>query len=334
MRCPTSRLRSARSRSRGRVRRWANRNRTAVASVAVAFVAGVVGFPRRYGGPDEGQADITRALGRERYANQLAASNDELALPEGSGGVETQRSRPSRRSRPSGVSEGLPAQAGPVQRDPRPALEIGPGFLRQAFCCSLGRETDLAAAGRALGVELRAGRPDRQGRGKDVLIGRTGVVLARVERWRRSRGRRCGDGGRRPERLIEIAGPLATGKRAGERRELPMAGVAALRPGGHRPGGSGRAGGSPVAAGRVLLNTSQTAERRPPAGWARADQEALAAALGVPAAAGSDLATTVYRIGSLLMRTGKLSEAEVEFRRAGDLRGSWPPTTPPSAQFR
>ena len=63
-----------------RIRRWANRNRTAVASVAVAMIAGVVGLSAVLAVQTRAKAEVTRALARETDANRaLAAANDELS---------------------------------------------------------------------------------------------------------------------------------------------------------------------------------------------------------------------------------------------------------------
>jgi hypothetical protein len=62
-----------------RVRRWANRNRTVVATAAVALCARVVGLSALLAVQTRAKAEVTRALAGERDANRaLAASNDEL----------------------------------------------------------------------------------------------------------------------------------------------------------------------------------------------------------------------------------------------------------------
>ena len=95
----------------------------------------------------------------------------------------------------------------------------------------------------------------------------------------------------------------------------------------------------------LLSSTGQAADALAAYRQARADQEALAAAPGAPAAAGRDLADTVHRIGNLLWQTGKPTEAEAEFRRAlairqklaadnpavTEFRSAWPPATTTSA---
>jgi serine/threonine-protein kinase len=62
-----------------RARRWARRNRTAVAAAAVALVAGVVGLSAVLAVQTQAKADIARALENETRANTaLAAANAEL----------------------------------------------------------------------------------------------------------------------------------------------------------------------------------------------------------------------------------------------------------------
>ena len=86
-----------------RVRRWANRNRTVVASAAVALIAGVVGLSAVLAVQTQAKADIAAALAARRDANgALAAANDELARSRAA--VQrgtTWRSRRSRRSTPA-----------------------------------------------------------------------------------------------------------------------------------------------------------------------------------------------------------------------------------------
>ena len=73
---PTSRSRPGASRCSPARRRWANRNRTAVASAAVALVAGVVGLSAVLAVQTQAKAAIAAALGRETQANEgLAAAN-------------------------------------------------------------------------------------------------------------------------------------------------------------------------------------------------------------------------------------------------------------------
>ncbi len=63
-----------------RVRRWARRNRTAVATAAMALVAGVVGLAAVLVVQTRARADIARSLASETCANiALAAANDELS---------------------------------------------------------------------------------------------------------------------------------------------------------------------------------------------------------------------------------------------------------------
>ena len=61
---PTSRSRPGASRSSRRARRWANRNRTAVAAAAVALIAGVVGLSAVLAVQTQAKAEVTAGTGR------------------------------------------------------------------------------------------------------------------------------------------------------------------------------------------------------------------------------------------------------------------------------
>ena len=84
-----------------------------------------------------------------------------------------------------GGQRGFSPQGGEVQGPPQPALEVGRRLLRQARRdARQGEGSRLAACAR--GLELRAGRPDRQGRPQ-------GRCARRTPRRPRGAG---GDGGR------------------------------------------------------------------------------------------------------------------------------------------
>src|SRR5262249_51318787 len=100
---------------------------------------------------------------------------------------------------PHGGQRGLPTEGGAVQGAARPAAEVGRRLLRQAGRPAGGgdRPGGAACAG---GVELRAGRVDRQGRepggcteSPPGRAGGAGGVGGGAG------GRRRGGGGRRPE---------------------------------------------------------------------------------------------------------------------------------------
>ena len=109
-----------------RARRWAKRNRTIVATAAMALVAGLVGLSAVLVVQTQAKADIARALAGSETPT---AGPDRAGRSEyqGAGAVRTgaggDQDVPHRRQR------GLPAQAGPVQGAARPAVEIGFGLL-------------------------------------------------------------------------------------------------------------------------------------------------------------------------------------------------------------
>src|SRR5262249_45062656 len=62
-----------------RVRRWAQRHRTAVTAAAGALVAGIIGWAAVLAVPTRAKAELAQSLARETRANvALAAANEEL----------------------------------------------------------------------------------------------------------------------------------------------------------------------------------------------------------------------------------------------------------------
>ena len=181
----------------------------------------------------------------------------------------------------------------------------------------LGQETDVGLAAGAGGLELRAGRPDRQGRpprgragGAPGSAGGAGGAGGRARGRRRAKA----DVGRSLTAvafLLEATGKADEAVAAYRRSESLLAG----------PAGSDPAARAALAVcrswlGWFLSNTGQTADALAAYQRARADQEALAAAPGATNDVRRDLAGTVNRIGALLLQTGKPAEAEAEYRRA------------------
>ena len=109
-----------------RALRWARRNRTAVASAAVALLAGVVGLAAVLAVQTRAKGAIARALVNETRANAaLSEANQrvEAAVRAGDRGDQDLS---------HGRQRGLPAQGGEVQGPAPAALDVGGRLLRPA----------------------------------------------------------------------------------------------------------------------------------------------------------------------------------------------------------
>ena len=182
----------------------------------------------------------------------------------------------------------------------------------------LGKETDFASR-RALAqsnFEL-AELTGKVGRTEAALAAHRAVLAAR-EALAAEPGADAGVKADVGRSLTAVASLLdSTGKDRRGAGDVPPFGVAAGRAGGFRPGGAGCAGGLPHADGQAAaVRRARTAEALAACQLARADQEVLAAAPGASNDARRELAETVRSIGYLLWYTGKLAEAEPEFRTA------------------
>ena len=182
----------------------------------------------------------------------------------------------------------------------------------------LGKETDLASRRALAAGELRAGRADGQGRPQG---GRAGGAPGGAGGAGGAGGRA---GGRRRAKvdvgrsLTAVAWLLnATGKTDEALATYRRSESLLADPAGIRPGGAGRAGGLPVAAG--LRPGHRRQDRRRPGG--------LPAGSGRPGGAGrrprgrrtrpgATWRTRSFASASCCRETGKPSEAEAEFRRA------------------
>jgi eukaryotic-like serine/threonine-protein kinase len=300
-----------------RVRRWANRNRTTVASVAAALVAGVVGLAAVLAVQTKAKAEVTRALTGERDANRaLAASNDELARSKAAVQARYDLAVEAIKTFHTGVSEDFLLKQDQFKALRDQLLRSAQDFYGK-LSALLGRDTDPAARRTlaATNFEL-ADLTGKVGSNEDPLAAHRAVLAAR-EALAAEPGADVAATADVGRSLTEVAGLLeATGKTdealATYRRS------ASLLSG---QGGTDTAARAALAdcrsrLGNLLSNTGQAADALAAYRQARADQEALAAAPGAPAAARRDLADTVKRIGNLLRQTGRPTEAEAEYRRA------------------
>ena len=283
------------------------------------------------GRTDPGEGRLAPALVRETQAKRAGRRQHRPGPLQGCGAGPLRPGRRGDQDVSHRRQRGLPAQGGAVQGPAGPAAEIGLRLLRQARRAA-GQGDGRGLASGAGGVELRAGRADRQGRepggcpgGAPRRAGGPGGAGGRAG------GRRRGDGGRRPE---PDRGRRAAGSDGEDGRgdgDVPAVGVAAGRPGGDRRGGAGGAGGLPVAAG--LPPVEDGPDRR--------GADSLPAGAGRPGGAGR----RPRGPGRGPSRPGGHGQPDRHPAEGygpsgggggrvppgdGDLRRSWPPTTPPS----
>ena len=362
-----------------RVRRWANRNRTAVASVAVALIAGVVGLSAVLAVQTSAKAAVTRALAGERDANRaLAASNDELAHSKAAVQARYDLAVEAIQAFHTGVSEDFLLKQDQFKELRDRLLRSAQDFYGK-LSALLGRETDPASRRALLASNFElaeltgkvgtGGRPDGAPRRAGGAGGAGGRAGGRTPRRRSDVGRS----------LTAVAGLLeATGKTdealaTYRRSESLLAG-----PAGTDPAARARAGGLPVAARRSPVHDGPDHRRtgglpagagRPGGAWPPApgrrrgpprpgehgQPDRLPAWVGRagrrrrrPSTAGRWRSSKAGRrqprrhrlpqptwgtatpTSATCRETGKLTEAEAEFRRRWRSRRSWPPTTPPS----
>ena len=238
-----------------RARRWARRNRTAVATAAVALLAGRDRALGGAGGADAGQGRHRAGAGsrdagqpgpgrRQRRPGSLEGGRAGAIRPGGGGDPDV----------PHGGQRGLPAQGGAVQGAARPAAEVGLGLLRQAGRPARQGDGPGLASGAGTG-ELRAGGADGDGGSHRGCAGGAPV----------GPGGASGAGGRAGRRRVGAGrgGPQPGGRRGapgvdGEAGRgaggVPRGRGCHDRPGGGVVGGPGDAGGLPVAAGLVPVH--------------------------------------------------------------------------------
>jgi serine/threonine protein kinase/tetratricopeptide (TPR) repeat protein len=300
-----------------RARRWANRNRTAMATAAVALVAGVVGLSAVLVVQNGAKAEVIRALGRERVANQsLAAANGDL-----------ERSKVAVQARYDLAVEAIQAFHTGVSEDfllkQESFKELRDRLLRSAqefygkLSALLGRETDAAARRALLASNYALAHLTGEVGGQDDALKAHRAVLAGREALASEPGAEVAatmdvcQSLTAVATLLEAIGQTDEALATYRRSESLLSG----------PAGTDRSARAALAScrsqlGVLLSSTDQTTDALAAYRRALADQEVLAAAPGAPAAAGRDLADTIIRIGLLLSRTGRAMEAEAEYRRA------------------
>ena len=179
-----------------RTRRWAKRNRTAVATATVALLAGVVGLSAVAVVQTQAKAEIARALGRETRANvALAKANDELSRSKSAVQARYELAVEAIKTFHTGVSQDFLLKEEKFKELRDRLLKSASDFYGKlsAWPARARRRPGLASG--AGGGQLRTGRPHHEG---GTLCGRTGHAPlgpgGAPRTRRRAGGRGCGEG--------------------------------------------------------------------------------------------------------------------------------------------
>jgi hypothetical protein len=163
-----------------RARRWAKRNRTAVTSVGVALVAGVVGLAAVLAVQTRSKAELASSLVRETQAGlELAAANSELARSRDAVQARYDLAVEAIQTFHTGVSEDLLFKEEAFKELRNRLLKSASDFYGKLGAL-LGKETD-AASRRALwqaNYEV-AKLTEKVGRNEDALAAHRAVLAAR-----------------------------------------------------------------------------------------------------------------------------------------------------------
>ena len=300
-----------------RARRWARRNRTAVATVSAALLAGVVGLAAVLVIQTKAKAEIALALGRETTANAaLAESNNELSSSKAAVQGRYELAVEAIRAFHTGVSEDFLLKEEKFKSLRDRLLKTASDFYGK-LAGLLGRETDTtsrrALAGANFELAMLTGMVGRQ----ESALEAHRSVLAMRRRWRLSRGPA-------PLRLAEVGRSLtrvatlleSTGKTDEAIKTYREAESLLAAPAMESTEARSALADCRSRLGWLLSSTGKHAEALAALRLARADQEALAATFGASNEARRDLADTLVWIGVLLANSGRPGEAEPEYRRA------------------
>ncbi len=318
--------------------RWLSRHRTGVTAVAAAILVALVGTAAVLAVQSAANAQLSASLHRESRANTaLATANVELTRSRAAVQARYDLAVEAIKTFHTGVSEDFLLKEEQFKDLRDRLLEVGERFLRKLGAL-LGKETDLASRRALLQAELRGGRPDEHGRsqgggagGASPGAGGSGGAGGRPAGRRGDKGRRrtqpdshrdrCWRGSARPtKRWRRTARPTACWP-------PPRA-----RPRPRRCGPPWPTAGPGLAISstpRVTPNDGLLVLRQ-----AQTDQEVLAEADGAAKEARRDLASTINRIGNLLLRTGRPPEAEVQYRRAMAIYQKLADDNPAVTEFR
>jgi serine/threonine protein kinase/tetratricopeptide (TPR) repeat protein len=318
-----------------RARRWANRNRTAVASAAVALIVGVVGLSAVLAVQTSAKAAVTRALARETDAKQaLAAANDALERSKAAVQARYDLAVQAIKALHTGVSEDFLLKQDQFKELRDRLLNAAAEFYGKLGAL-LGKETDVASR-RALeqsNFEL-AGLTYQVGRIEAALAAHRATLAAR-EALAAEAGATTGikaDVGRSltaVANLLYWTGKVDEALAAYRRSESLLAGVA-----GSDPEVRAALAACRTRMSRPLLHAGKPVEALAACKLARADREALAAVPGASNDSRGGLADTVNELGIVLWQTDKPAEAEPEFRTALSIQQKLVDENPADTRFR
>jgi eukaryotic-like serine/threonine-protein kinase len=318
-----------------RVRRWANRNRTAVAAVAVALIAGVVGLSAVLVVQTKAKAEVSRALAGELDANlALAASNDQLERSKAAVQARYDLAVAAIQAFHTGVSEDflLKEDRFKVLRDR--LLNAASDFYGK-LSALLGNETDVASR-RALtqsNFEL-AELTRKVGRLEDALAAHRAVLAAR-DALAREPGADAAVNIELGRSLMAVAAVLSSTVKTEEglttyrRAESVLASLASSDSDARAALANCR-----TAMARLLLLTGKNDEALAECMMARADQQALAAVAANSRDNRRDRAATAHELSFILLLIRKLPEAEAEIRDALEVQRKLVRENPTDADFR
>jgi serine/threonine-protein kinase len=321
-----------------RARRWANRNRTAVATAAVAILAVVLGLSTVLIVQTQAKAEIARALRNETRASAaLVAANGELNHSRAAMQARYELAVEAIKTFHTGVSEDFLLKEEKFKALQDRLLKSAADFYGKLGGL-LGRETDFASR-RALAqanFEV-AGLTDKVGRKEAALAAHRSVLSAREAL------------AAEPEADAEMKADLSRSLSAVasllERTGRTDDAVSTYRRAEDllaTPDGSAPAPATVRAAlancrsrlGSLLNSKGRPADALIVLRQARADQEALAAAADAPGEALRDLSSTVNNLAIVLSEAGRTSEAEAEYRRALTIRQQQVDHNPSAADLR
>jgi serine/threonine-protein kinase len=317
-----------------RVRRWGNRNRTAVTAAAAALVVGVVGLALILAVQTQAKAEVTRALARETDANQrLAAGNDELERSQAAVQARYELAVDAIKAFHTGVTEDFLLKENKFKALRERLLKSAQDFYGKLGGL-LGRETDLSSR-RALAkanfelAELTAKVGSKEG----ALVAHRAVLA--------SRERLAAESGSGPSASADLGRSLTavgrllreTAKSSEEESLLLRAEAVLTGPAASDPEARGALAACRTELGVLLSETGRSEEALGAYRRAQSDQEALNAA-GASFASRLDLADTLTRTATLLYHIGRMPEAEAEFRQVIGLLEALAVAEPAGAELR
>jgi serine/threonine-protein kinase len=298
-----------------RARRWANRNRTAVASAAVALIAGVVGLAAVLAVQTRAKAAVTWALARETGANQaLAAAYAELTRAKAAVQARYELATEAIQTFHTGVSKDFLLQQEQFKALRDQLLKSAADFYGK-LSTLLGKETDPASR-RALAASnfALAALTGQVGRKEDALAAHCAVLAAR-EALAAETGADAaakvdvGQSLTAVAYLLESTGKTAEALAAHRRAESLLAGLA-----GSDPAARAALAGCRARLGYLLGNTGALEAARAAHVAALADRRALAADRPDNIKAAVDLAGSLDVFGHFKEQTGRTAEALASFQ--------------------